>query len=379
MYENGFIINEENRQHVSLSNYAMDIIESDIIRFTGDYEIKNRSGFMNTIIENYYEDFPLSRNVALKQVNAIKVAANKAKNTNKDFSQKITEKIIEEFSDEIMKTLIQEYADKYPSDRQFKIKLNQSNADSLNSYEDAQYFHDYSPRSGASFFVKIILETYSRLKKNERERIYFKKTLEEIDDALKYKRYLKYKTEEDFKKVWVLGYINQDDNKDLKVLLGETDENSVAVDEIKIKTLKEGKAYCMKEKVRNPFPEKFFVKDEYGETYETFSEMIIGHHNKKTHAEKQEVIIKFSDNGLNRFLFEEDEIKIIGIAKSEDENTYTFNATELDIYNYFFKYGIDAEIIKPVYLKERFVRMYKRFYEILGEGIIKKSEWKKTN
>ena len=75
----GFIINEESRQHINLSTYAMMIIEGDMIKFNDDYELRNKSGFINTIISNYYNDFPLSLQVALKQITAIQKALTSAK------------------------------------------------------------------------------------------------------------------------------------------------------------------------------------------------------------------------------------------------------------------------------------------------------------
>ena len=42
------------------------------------------------------------------------------------------------------------------------------------------------------------------------------------------------------------------------------------------------------------------------------------------------------------------------------DDTYVFNCTPQQIYNYFFPFGADAEIISPEYLRNRFINAHKK-------------------
>ena len=53
--EIGFEINDERRHHINLSEESMQIIEKDMIQFNHDYNVRNKSGFLNRIFTNYYK------------------------------------------------------------------------------------------------------------------------------------------------------------------------------------------------------------------------------------------------------------------------------------------------------------------------------------
>jgi hypothetical protein len=156
---NGFLINEESRQHINLSIKANSVIESDMVRFNDDYDLSNKSGFLNKILSNYYNSFPLSMVVALKQLNVIRKAIK-----SDAVSDRITSKIIDEFSYETMKNSISEYAKRYKYDIQLKLKLNKENA-SKNTHRDQvlvsiskaflSHTSHYHARKGKKFISRI--------------------------------------------------------------------------------------------------------------------------------------------------------------------------------------------------------------------------------
>lgn len=345
-YDYGFIINEESRQHINLSTKAMDIIEVDMVRFNSDYELKNKSGFMNTIISNYFDAFPLSKAVALKHINAIQKGIK-----NDNFSDQLTHKVVEEFTKEIMKNNIQEYSDKYSSDVQFKIKLNKENTTLLESLDDAKYFEEYAPRSGIGFYLKIILESYAEQNKEKRERIYFKETIDKIEEAIQSKSIIKLLTKGTNQKISPLAIYKSYDKHSLELIysVAAIDSTGGTIDTIKIKTLNAQGFRLLKEKssnidgdfVKRFLQEKSTISAKPTETFE----------------------IKFSYAGLKRFIFEEDNMPIIGIPDQKDKYLYTFKTTETHIFNSLFKFGLQAQIIKPKEARDRFKKLYKASFE----------------
>ncbi|MBU1144540.1 MAG: WYL domain-containing protein [Firmicutes bacterium] len=343
----GFIINEESRQHINLSTYAMKVIEADMIRFNDDYELKNKSGFINTIISNYYDDFPLSRSVALKQVDAIRKAIQ-----TDNFSDKVTYKIIGEFTDEIMKNIINEYAEKYSNDIQFKLKLNKENRSLLVSLEDASYFEAYAPRSGIGYYLKIILESYAIQTREVRERIYFKQTIDKVERAIINHTVISYKENQTVKKLCPYAIYKPTDKNSLELIYGIPDKNTEGgiINTIKIKSLAIQELREYKEKFKVLGDEEFLKR--------FFNE-------KATVSAKptETFIIKFTYGGLQRFIHEEDSLPIIGIPNPNNKYLYTFTTNETQIFLYIFKFGLQAQIITPLDARERFKKLFKASYE----------------
>ncbi|MCD4827473.1 MAG: WYL domain-containing protein [Acholeplasmataceae bacterium] len=343
----GFIINEESRQHINLSTRAMTIIEADMIRFIDDFELKNRSGFMNTIISNYYESFPLSRAVALKQINAIQKAI-----TTDNFSDIVTLKVVDEFTNEMMKNTIKEYADKYSSDVHFKLKLNKENTLLLESLEDASYFEAYAPRSGTGFYLKIILESYAVQTREIRERIYYKETIDKIEESIKRSKMIKYKVEATFNKIYPYKIFKPSDNHSLELIYGipDKDSKSITFNTIKVKTLLKNDVRTTGEKfkdsglediVTNLFKQRASVS---AKPIETFT-------------------VEFTYGGLQRLVFEEDSLPIIGIPDTNNKYLYTFKTTETQIFFHLFKFGSQAKIISPLDARDRFKKLYKASFD----------------
>ena len=358
----GFTINEEGRQHINLSSDAMNLIEGDMIKFNNDYDLKNKSGFMNTIVTNYYDSFPLSPSKALKELETL----NKSLKQD-DLGKKVVQAVIDEFSKEIMKNIINEYSDKYPSDIQFKLKLNKENIDILENLEEAPYFHQYAPRSGISFYIKVILESYATLKREERERIYYKETIEKIERAIKRKSLIRFKDNNEVIKVTPM-YIYKPQNKQsLEVFVmfndGVTDSGEfIKMDGYKIKYLHDCNVRDLKEKaISRLSPDNKFVDMMKKTVNEKFS---------KSKKPVLEFKIKFTKNGLYRYIVEEDNIPMVGIQDPNDENIVTFKTTETNVFHHLFKYGAQAQILSPIDARERFMKLYKVSYEAYTENII---------
>ena len=351
-----FEINDENRIHINMSKHSMSIIESDMIKFNDDYELSNRSGFINVIIKNYFDDFPLSRNQALKQLIAIQKATDRANiraDDKEHFHTKLSSVIIDEFSNEIMRTLIVEYSNKFTNDHQFKIKLNKENASLLSSIEDAKYFNKHAPRNaGISFYIKIMLESYAILNRQQRERIFFRETIEKFESALNTKCMIKYKDGDIYKKAIPIAINNPKVKQNMEAIISTLDETGKGgiIETHTIKALAQQDLRVTKEKNTLAGFDDFLVDlFEKKESVSVYPEVLFK--------------VKFTWGGLKRFMYEEDRLPIIGIQDPENDRIYTFKTTESQLFFHIFKFGSQAQILEPRQTRERFKQLYKASYD----------------
>ena len=333
MINDQFLVNQENRQHINISRRAMEIVELDMIRFKNDYQLKNKSGFINTIISNYRDNFPLSPTILLKQI--------KEFDNTKDglISATVASQIGERLSNLIMRDNISAYSTMFSNEFQFKLKLNKENVEFFETFEDAIFFNSFAPRgAGLSFYIKIILETYSRLKKEDRERIYFLKTYELIEFARENKCYLTlmYKGNKTKGKV-KRSYCNHDVLTNYVEIECQISENSYHVFTISLKDLCHSKLKILKERYHE-------IATAFDKNEDT--DNII------------ECKVRFDSIGLSLYTLEENKLDIIGIPSIDSQYIYTFKAAEQKLFINLFKFGPLAEIIEPLYLRNRFKELY---------------------
>lgn len=346
-------ISETQRQHLNLSPRAMQILESDMIRFNNDYEMKNRSGFMNTIIKHYYDRFPLSKKVVLKEVMAIKKTIQ-----SNNFSDKVTHSFIELFTEEVMVNEIMEYVKNVEYGAMFKLKLDNDTTQLLSTLDEIKYFNKHAPRSGLGIFIKAILESYTELPKEQREKIYFRDLVERIEKAVLDeeviividRNHLRIRpiklTIEHNKQHHVLQYLKDID--DIK--------RSYSLDSITLKDLSSSSLVYEQ-------GEKSLFWQELKKYEHFYDNVFLGQ------LSKEEVVVRFTKSGLERFLREEDQINIIGVPTPNDKFTYTFKATEPEMFYEMFKFGPQAVILQPESIRKNFQLLYQAAeerYKVLG-------------
>jgi len=335
--------NGENRQHINLSNRAMRIIEKDMVYFNNDYDLKNKSGFLNKVLINYYEDFPLSPNKILKSMSRIN-----ARLTRDDIGHKTVKSISAIFKDEIMRDSIQSYRNVYENGQTFKLKLDKDATSILASYEDAHYFESYAPRSGLGFFLKILFESYAELPKEKRQYIYFKGKMSLIEKAIEKKRQLRIKLSDNYISVIPYDLKSDFDKGSLKFHYSNTIEQlEEVVVSPKVVSLSKIKEIRL------------------GKEMNSYEKSITGDHvrevifpNAVSNKPKIDVLVKFTSMGLRRFFHEEDEMPIIGIPVEGTKDSFKFLATESEVFWNLFKYGIDMEVKSPVWLRKKLEKFY---------------------
>jgi hypothetical protein len=297
---------------------------------------------MNTIIQNYYNQFPLSENIVLKEVNTIKKAIQ-----SDDFSHKLTETIIERFTDEMMKNSITNYINTVKYGEMFKLKLNSDNVKLLSTINEVKYFEKYAPRSGLGFFLKALLESYTILPKEKREEIYFAHYFKRVNLAIKNEEMITLTLQDNLKV------------RPTEIVLGKNKRHH------------EVRYYSHIDDQKRSFrPGTITIKDLFaagpvfkqGEQSPWWNELKSLYFPDaaffESRRKKDTIVVRFSENGLERFLREEDNIEIIGIPDAKDKFTYTFEATEPEAFYQLFKFGPHAEIVSPEYIKNNFKLLY---------------------
>lgn len=334
-----FIISAENRQHINLSTNANQIIELDMMRFNDDYELRNKSGFINTIIANYYDKFPLSEAVALEQINIVRKAVN-----TDSVSDRAIKQVIDVFSEEMMKNTIQKFANGVSYDVSFKLKLDQQTTNLLAGVSTAQYFEDYAPRSGLGFYIKAILESYVNLPRKDREQIFFRKIVEKINKTIDENGFIVYRTNNEQYKISpsAVGYL--ENSSSLVVEYEFYDEKTDSTYAMMKKSVKE-LAKSHPTYIANP--DLNATKKVYYSLYE-----------EKTLIPNYDFVVEFSENGLEMFLHDEHNLTIIGVPSPENPCIYTFHTNEVQFFNNLFKYGVEMRVLQPTFAQSQFKKLY---------------------
>ena len=69
-----------------------------------------------------------------------------------------------------------------------------------------------------------------------------------------------------------------------------------------------------------------------------------------------DIVVKLTDEGLHKY-HRQSHLRPVLIEKKSD-NTFLFQCTTAQAEFYFFKFGKDAEILSPSFLRNKFTKMY---------------------
>lgn len=172
--------------YVNLSKNCWETINSDI-RFI--FLIQNKSslsGFLNTIIKNFYMQSKASiQSLLVKKKEELDDLLNKKyKSENNDILKSIKDDLLNKYYRDIKK---ENLSYSKGSGHYFRINIDLANI--LNDNVENQDIIDAGNSLGCYF--KVILEEYATLPQSERERIYFKDVVDVVEDAIANKRGIK--------------------------------------------------------------------------------------------------------------------------------------------------------------------------------------------
>lgn len=168
----------EQRQHISLSHHAHEILLSDISAFS---EKGRLSGIINTILKNYMDisEANISHAVTKKRERLIDILLTQKQSSDAKVS--IAEKrTIEYLINDYRDSLIAKYVGKtFPKEHPFKLRLQNEIFDSLNDG-----FPDMEIYQTIGNYIKAIVEDYCMQDHYRREEIYFRSLYERLQAEL---------------------------------------------------------------------------------------------------------------------------------------------------------------------------------------------------
>ncbi len=289
----------EKRQHICLSQYAEDIICSDSLTFYGSI---NMSGFINTIIRNSKEE------------------------------------------------VYTEDAPQYPKDSTRKIRLQNDNYDYL--YEDNEDWRNSNPNISQSTYIKYIMESYAHKTLYERENTYYADLIDHINSNLD--------------KGLTITVKGDDIKYDVKPYRFSYDYESAYHYLIGLSRIHNGEdktyrpASIRLSRIDKCQPRK---TDPSNLTQTDINRLDIAIKVKGVEyliGEREKFRIQLTPAGLNMYnnIFHMRPVYTSKQTDAAGNTTMEFNATERQIYNYFFRFGKEAIILEPTRLADRFISGY---------------------
>ena len=314
-YNYSFEPKQEQRQHLSLSQYASDTVENDSITFTGD---KNVSGFINRIVLNY-------------NMYVLDDTADNQQwfDTNAGYSKDVTR----------------------------KIRLNNT---LYNILDELTELYDIS---SPATFIKAIIENYSRKTLFEREEIYYADDLikvikENLNSPKGSKRLLKVTTKKH--EVFLVDALRISDSYEspFHYLIGYSKRDGE--DEFKASSFKLSNIADITVAPKSKGMSKVIGRKDNG-----LEDIIKTNGVPYVLGDSREFIIRLTNRGKAMY----DSIfhlrpKYTDITRNPDGSfTLTFHCTERQIMNYFTNFCDEALILSPESTRQAMEEKYRRGYE----------------
>ena len=346
---------ENNKQHLNLSNFAYEVILSDMFAF-GEEKL---SGFINTVFEHYH---PIAEASIARTLNHLKgdLSKNMSDITGDEYTKNriLNRLLFQRKSDLIERT------ESYETGKSFKFWLNKNNLEYLTEPSSECDEDKYYPRRGK--YIKCILEEYARLPYIERELVYFSPFIEAIKYAIREEKQLRVVTDADriysiypYKILrdplstanYLVGYCKRYDHS-------ETDEKRPC--SFKISALVSIKV----EKSKSAFLKESERKE--------LSKVIKSRGVQFMVGSEAEIHVRLTSAGVQKF-HRQTHLRP-PLVKKLGYGTYVFQCTTAQAEFYFYKFGKDAEILLPADLRAKFAKMYEDASEVYKRHLIVESE-----
>lgn len=337
---------DHEKQHINLSDAAWLVIEDDIRNFYTYEDKETFSGFMNTIFINYHEDADASlssrREEYRSKLDDILFDGNK-------HTEEIKQKLLRNYVLEL-----KEKAFSYPKGEGRKFRLNVKSQELLTNHPDGK---EYNHMRGD--YLKAIYEQYATLPTYIREQIFFKDTINDINNAIvigkKIRISLLSKTNQTSEisqlKFLVKPYtIRQDKTKTFNYLIGYSlrlNENNEPISNERISCFRISRIDSIK-----LVSTSFISKEKKLEIEKTIKEKGV----QFMAGELADITVTFTIKGFDDF--NRQSYMRPQFYDKVDKNTYIFHCTEFQAISYFFKFGMDAQIIEPIELRNKMKSRY---------------------
>ncbi len=341
-----FYINDTRKQHLNLSQYAWNVIESDLYLFSNGIEPLKINPFLNRIFLNYTEAnlFPCNLDQMIAEKKEIYKNAIFSFYSEKDI-ESITNIIIEKND---LKDLYQKISS-YQKGIGRKIYIQAETYQKLISIPSESYIEKLFYKPGK--YLKAIFEEYSKLSYMEREKIYYATILTRILDAIDLHYTLYIETGNQAYEVIPYG-IFSDHFHTYQYLVGlsrpyhhqyDVDFVCASFRVARMQSVKTNRND--KRKLTDSEEEILLSTMKYREVPFLLNDTM-------------RVKIRFSSKGLQQY----QNLLYLRppLIQKIDTYTYVFQATFLQIEAYFFKFGSDIEILEPENIRNHFIEKYQK-------------------
>ena len=336
----------EARQHLNLSQYALDIIEND--KYT--FQAKPSFAQMINRVFELYRDFSNAsiENASLRHLEHIR--ASLADEPDSPAKERIISALIDRYKAELIST-----ANSYPRECPFKVQLNRRNYDYLTEWRDVDGAYDDIPGR----FVKAVIEEYARKPLVEREGIVFRNLIDRINTCIESHSLI----------AITLNNGNRFEVRPYGVVIDQGNNYHYLV------------GYSRRVREENEHPSSFRISNIKD------CEPKGGRSGRITDTQKKELDSKIRTVGV-QFLLQDSELIHIRFSKrgkamyespanlrpaltkrredSDGSWGFEFNCTQIQAQYYFFKFGSDAEIISPPELRKEFFEQYSKARSLYG-------------
>lgn len=332
---------KNNKQHLNLSIQAREVLEYD--RYT--FGCKGISTIINRVFQYYAPDAQASVSLRLNCLRG------QLARLLLDVKDEKTKKRVTELLLENEKCRLLAAAGSYEKGIGIKFWLNNKNLSYLTEPDsechEEQYYEEHRGK-----YIKSVLEEYARLPYVKRERVYFSPFIQEINTALRRHCQLRVRTgNKTSYSVYPHG-IFCDPLSTANYLVGfskryDHPEDNMRPCSFRISALDSIKA----EKSKSAF-----LKEE---RRKELSQIISSRGVQFMSGGEEEVCVRLTEAGKVKL---QRQIHLRPVLVNHGEDVFVFRCTAAQAEFYFFKFGADAEILKPAPLRERFKEMYERAF-----------------
>ena len=327
--------NEDHKQRVNLSGLARTVIELDQSTF-GDSG--NLSGFLNRIITAFRDQADASIDLA--------VTERQQQLLEDGYALDVANRLTEEYRRQLMLK-----KEAYPQGDSLMFRLNNYNFDLL--YTQRLESNAYS---APSKYLKALLEEYARLSPSERERVYYGELISGVlepaldagyllDVQVSGKRYLikphNLMADPYNSHLYLTGYARRAD----KTAEEETIASFRVSRLVGAKTKKQPKGRLSPEQKREIEKQLQQVGVQY----------LVG--------SRDQIKVRLTPAGQQAFL---QRSYMRPLPERIEGDVYCFCCAPMQIRNYFFSFGKEAQVLEPAPLRKEFLKIYReaaRAYE----------------
>ncbi|MCD8109610.1 MAG: WYL domain-containing protein [Clostridiales bacterium] len=336
----------EYRQRINLSNKAWTIMQEDKAVFG----ITGNATFINRIIANFHDSAKASCEIYLQNMKS-----------------ELTERYADSgMPDSTISAMVQIYIDKERehlrkiTDMQKKEKchsdiyrLNKANIEYLQSSEciEDQFYSTY--KNGVKvellgLYLKCLMEEYADLPYIQRERICFREFYETIETAIKHQELLK-ACLADGRPLYIYPYQLIEDPLSTRYYLACYTKRERAGTDKKPASLRISRLKGVR---------PLHANGKLNETEKQELERNLAVRSVQFLVENEdEIHVYLTDAGIRKYHLQL-HLRPTTDSVLSDQHTYVFHCTQSQIEFYFFKFGKDAQILKPTKLREKFQKMY---------------------